>query len=175
MLVTVALLSGKRWEIEVEADDTIDKVKARIEEKEGIIPYQQSLLFGEVPLDGGRRRLSDYGVQHKALLTLAKLTRIRVYVKPPAYSGFYMGINAEPTDTVFSLKEKLELAIEDDDDQEDVIARYLEMRFVEQGSRPLKNDRTLESYGITHNSRVRTWTVSGILQNQIANKERKQT
>ena len=46
MLVKVKTLTGKEIEIDIEPNDTILRIKERVEEKEGIPPVQQRLIFG---------------------------------------------------------------------------------------------------------------------------------
>ena len=44
--IKVKTLTGKEIEIDIESDDTISRIKERVEEKEGIPPPQQRLIFG---------------------------------------------------------------------------------------------------------------------------------
>jgi ubiquitin-like protein Nedd8 len=46
MLIKVKTLTGKEVEIDIEPNDTVARIKERVEEREGIPPAQQRLIVG---------------------------------------------------------------------------------------------------------------------------------
>eukprot|EP01134_Creolimax_fragrantissima_P006307 CFRG6307T1 len=74
MQIRVKTLTGKEIEIDIEASDPVERIKERVEEKEGIPPIQQRLIYGGKQMNDDKL-VSDFKITGGSVLHLVLALR----------------------------------------------------------------------------------------------------
>lgn len=141
MQLFVKTLTGKTVSIEVEEGESIEEVKAKIAEKEGIPPEQQRLIFGGQQLQDSKT-LDDYDVGDDATLHLVLRLRggMQLFVK--TLTGKTVSIEVEEGESIEDVKAKIA-------EKEGIPPEQQRLIF---GGQQLQDSKTLDDYDVGDDS-----------------------
>ncbi|KAL6776986.1 UBQ2 [Auxenochlorella protothecoides x Auxenochlorella symbiontica] len=74
MMIKVKTLTGKEIEIDIEPNDSIARIKERVEEREGIPPVQQRLIFAGKQMNDDKLA-KEYNIEGGSVLHLVLALR----------------------------------------------------------------------------------------------------
>lgn len=139
--IFIKTLTGKTFTLEVKPSDTIKIVKDKIQDKEGIPPDMQRLIFGGRQLENSHT-IGDYHIQNSCTLTLVIFVKEGMQIFVKFNTGKIISLEVEQSNTIGNVKAKIQ----------DKEGTHVDHQILSYNGKTLENHRTLSDYNILKES-----------------------
>ena len=99
--------SGQTYTIEVEPDELIERLKAKVKERSGIVPEEQRLTFGKASLDDNTRSVKECGIEEQSNIDLVVVLQGEMKLNVRTTSGATVSVAVQRSDTIATVKTKI--------------------------------------------------------------------
>ena len=146
--IVIKTFSGDSFTVQVTPDDTVETVKTKIHERQGIAPESQKIIYTGRELEN-HTRLGELNVHTATTFYLEVLQPPKIYVKP--LMGEAIALDFDPNVTVADVKSGIQEKV-------GISSNQISLLF---GGRELEDGQMLASYGVQDKSTIYMYSTVG--------------
>ena len=137
----IKIITGKIITLEIKPSDTIQNVKTKIQDKEGISPDQYDVFFGGQQLKDDHI-VAEYNIPKRSTLNMVLRLRRRIFIMNPSTSNETISLEVQQSDTIEDVKAEIQ-------NKMGIPVEHQHLRIADQ---QLEDDCTLSDYNVHEES-----------------------
>ena len=147
--IVIKTFSGNSFTVQVTPNDTVETVKTKICERQGISPESQKIIYTGRELEN-HMQLGELNVHTAATFYLEELQPPKIYVKP--LMGEAIALDFDPNVTVAEVKSEIQEKV-------GISSNQISLLF---GGKELEDGQMLAYYGIQDKSTIYMYSIVGV-------------